>query len=111
MANLVFRETNRDIFEAILDGTKKVETRAASPKYQNFKIGDKITLVCGSDKVEKEIKSVNYFKSIDEMLKNYEVSDINPYCKTENELREVYLSFPNYEEKLKEYGLVALEFV
>lgn len=111
MANLVFREINRDIFEAILNGSKKVETRAASPQYQNFKKGEKITLVCGDQKEKKTIKSVHYFKSIDEMLTKYKVSDINPYCKTENELKEVYLSFPNCEENLKEYGLVALEFV
>ncbi|MBI5913245.1 hypothetical protein HY839_02260 [Candidatus Azambacteria bacterium] len=42
---LKFRAKNRDIFEAIRDGRKKVETRAATEKFRDIKSGDTVTLV------------------------------------------------------------------
>lgn len=42
---LRFREVNRDIFEAIQDGSKKVETRAATVRYQKIKKGDYVMLI------------------------------------------------------------------
>lgn len=44
---LRFRAINRDTFQAIRVGTKKVETRAATIKYRDIKVGDVITFVCG----------------------------------------------------------------
>jgi ASC-1-like (ASCH) protein len=85
---LRFRAVNRDIFEAICDGTKKIETRAATIKFQNIKEGDKLVLVCGKGKVEKVVKTADYVASIAALLKKYKVKDINPFIKTANDLEK-----------------------
>jgi ASC-1-like (ASCH) protein len=106
---LKFREVNRDIFEAILRGEKKVETRAASPKFLNLKTGDILRMVCGKDYFEKIAKKVTIFKTIEDLLDIYKVEDINPSMKSAEELRKMYYSFPEYEEKIKKYGIIAIE--
>jgi ASC-1-like (ASCH) protein len=106
---LKFRAVDRDIFEAIRSGKKKVETRAGTEKYKNIKPGDKIELICRYKKFEKEITKVQRFKTIRAMLKKYKPVQISPFCKTEGELRDMYYSFPEYKEKLRKYGLVAFE--
>lgn len=102
-----FREVNRDTFEAICAGKKKIETRAGTERYRDVVMGDIVTLVCGKDKFEKKVKSTEHFKTIGALLKKYEPHDINPKAKTEKELRAMYTSFPNYSEKIKKYGIVA----
>lgn len=102
-----FREINRDTFDAIRAGRKKVETRAATEKYRGVQEGDVITLVCGKDRFEKKVKKAEHFRTIGAMLKIYEPSVINPNAKTEKELRAMYASFPSYSEKLKRHGIVA----
>jgi ASC-1-like (ASCH) protein len=104
-----FREVDRDSFEAIRNGRKKVETRAASSKYSTINSGDSIIIVCGSDKFVKIVKKATRFKSISEMLLRYKVEDINPFVKSEEELEKMYYSFPNYKEKIKDFGLMAYE--
>ena len=111
MKQLRFRETNSDIFEAVRDGKKKVETRAATPKFTDIKIGDNIELICGKDKFVKSVKKVEIFKTVSELLKKNKVEEINPEIKSEKELEEMYLSFPDYEEKIKKYGLIAFELI
>jgi len=107
---LKFKAVNKDIFEAILNGSKKVETRAATTKFKNLKAGDIVLLVCGKDQAEKKIKEVQIFKSIGDLVGVYKVSDINPDLKTQEELTKMYYSFPNYREKIDKYGLIAMEF-
>ena len=86
-----------------------VETRAATTKYQNIKAGDTLILVCGRDKFEKQIKKATKFKSITSMLKKYKIRDIMPELATNQELEMAYYSYPGYREKIKKYGLIALE--
>lgn len=106
---LRFRAINRDTFDAIRDGRKKVETRAATVKYRDIKVGDTIVFVCGKDKFERRVKTATRLKTIAAMLKKYSVRDINPQCATANELRDMYYAFPGYREKIKKFGLIALE--
>ena len=100
---------NRDIFEAIGSGEKKVDTRAASPKFINIKSGDVLKIVCGKDYFERVAKKVTIFKTIEELLENYKVEDINPSMKTVDELNQMYYSFPGYREKIEQYGIIAIE--
>ena len=102
-----FREINRDTFNAIRTGRKKIETRAGTVKYKAVKVGDIITLVCGKSSFEKKIKKAEHFRTIGAMLKKHKFSDIDPKAKTEKEMRTMYLSYPNYSEKIKKHGLVA----
>lgn len=106
---LRFRTVDKDIFEAIKNGRKNVETRAATARYKNIKKGDALTLVCGKDKFQKIIKTVKTFKTIRALLKKYKPSEINPNLKSAKELEEMYNSFPGYREKIKKSGLIALE--
>lgn len=106
---LGFRETNQDIFEAIRNGKKKVETRAATVKYQNIKAGDTLVLVCGKDRFEKKVKAVKVYKSIAALVKKYKPGEIIPGLKTAKELEAAYYSFPGYKEKIAKVGLLALE--
>ena len=105
---LRFRSVNKDIFDAINHGKKKVETRAATKKYSSIVPGDIVVLICGSKKIEKQIKKVELFPSITSILKRYKPSDINPNTHTEQEARLAWYSFPGYKEKIKKYGLIAM---
>ena len=107
---LRFRAVNRDTFEAIRDGSKKVETRAASVKYQNIKAGDIIVFSCGKDRFQKIVKSSLTFKTIAALLRKYKFKDIEPKAVTAQELYDAYYSYTGYREKIKKFGLIALEF-
>lgn len=106
---LRFRAVNRDIFNAIRNGKKKVETRAASIRYLNIKAGDKVTLVCGKTHFEKEVRRVRKFPSVRALTRVYRPASINLKCRTTKELETMYFTFPGYREKLKRHGIVALE--
>jgi len=106
---LRFRAINKDIFEAVKDGRKKAETRAATKKFKNICVGDRLVLVCGKQKFEKTVKAARHFKTIKAMLKKYNIGQINPWVSTEKELTQIYHKFPGYKEKIKKYGLIAFE--
>lgn len=106
---LRFRAVNRDIFEAIRVGKKKIETRAGSPRYFNIEAGDTLVFICGKDRFEKRAKKVKKFKDIKSLLKAYKPQDINPKTRNLEESEKMYYSFPGYKEKIKKYGLIAIE--
>ena len=106
---IVFAQINKDIFEDIRSGKKKVETRAGSVKYQKIKSGDTLIMSCGGKKFQKKIKKVAYFKSIKEILKKYTPEEINPRTHSEREATEMYHSFSGYKEKIKKFGIIAFE--
>lgn len=106
---LKFRAVDQEIFEAVLNGKKKVETRAFTAKYKDIKAGDELIFSCGKDKFSKKIKKVKVFKSIADLLKKYKPRQINPNCKTTEELTAMYHGFPGYKEKIKKSGLLAME--
>lgn len=99
---------NRDIFEAIRKGNKKIETRAATKRYRAIKDGDIIIFVCGDKKFKKRVKKVELFKSIDAILKKYKPETINPKNRTAADARKMWYSFPGYKEKIRKYSLVAV---
>lgn len=106
---LRFGAANKDIFDAIKEGKKKIETRAASIKFRNIKAGDIVILSCGAQKFEKHVRSARIFKTVRAMLRNYKPREINPRISTEAELIDIYYSFPGYRDKIKKFGLIALE--
>lgn len=106
---LKFRAVNRDIFEAICDGRKKVETRACDEKFRDITQGDVVMLMCEDDTFTKTVQSVEVFATIEALLEKYAPQDINPACATADDIRAMYYSFPGYKEKIEEHGLIALE--
>lgn len=106
---LRFRAVNRDIFNAIRRGVKKVETRAATERYRSIQKADIVRFVCGKDRFEMSVVRVRRFRSIAGLLKKYSPKEINPTVKTKAELARIYYSFPGYREKIRKHGLVAIE--
>jgi len=106
---LRFRAVNEDIFQAIKNGKKKVETRAGTIKFRNIKKGDILKFVCGGKSFEKKIARVTVFKTIPELIKKYKIKEINPAANSAEDLIKIYYSFPGYKEKIKEFGLIAME--
>ena len=49
-----FRAINKDIFDAIKSGKKKIETRAATVRCRNIKAGEGVLLVCGKGRFSKK---------------------------------------------------------
>jgi len=107
---LKFRAIDKDIWQAIKIGKKRVETRAATVRYRNMKAGDIVIFSCQQQKFERQVKKVKIFKSIIALLKNYKVKDINPNFSTTQELVKMYSSFSRYKEKINKYGIIAIEF-
>ena len=61
---LKFRAANRDIFDAIKDGSKSVETRAATQRYRDIKTGDIVKLSCGGESFQKKLNAQKYFRQL-----------------------------------------------
>ena len=105
---LKFREADKIFFNAIRDGRKTVETRAATPQYRRIKRGDRLIFQCGKRKIEKKVKEIYLFKNIDELLDRLDLESIMPDISSKGEAKKVWYSFPGYREKIAKYGLVAL---
>ena len=86
-----------------------METRAGTERYKNIKAGDTVVLVCGKERFEKIVKKAEIFKSIKSLIKTYPIKKIMPNISSEKELQNAYYSYPNYKEKIKNFGLIALE--
>lgn len=106
---LKFKVTNKADFDRLREGTKTVETRAASPKYQSVAPGDVLVFVCGKQRFSKTIKKKHHFKSINAMFKKINFKKIWPMAKSAKEPEKIYYSYPNYEEKIKKFGIYAFE--
>jgi ASC-1-like (ASCH) protein len=78
---LRFREVDRSGYNDIVDGHKSVETRAATVKYKPIQAGDMLVITCGKERIEKPIKAVRYFSSIDELFANIELKKVMPQAK------------------------------
>lgn len=104
-----FRATDKNIFNAVCSGKKSVETRAATPKYQDVEPGDKLTFTCTGSSCQKIVKTVHYFSSVDALLAYFPPESINPELETVQEIEEMYSSFPGYKNKIETYGLAAWE--
>lgn len=103
---LRFRANDKS-FEKIIDNRKTVETRAATDKYKKVKVGDRLVIVCGKNRLEKEVKKVEHFKSIEAMIKKIPFRKVMPSVSSVAEMKKVYEGYTGYKEKLKKFGLVA----
>ncbi|MDO8469572.1 MAG: hypothetical protein Q7S84_00945 [bacterium] len=106
---LRFRKANKNIWRAIKNGTKRVETRAATPRYQRIGVGERVRFVCGTQSFTKSVRHVRMFRTVPALTRAYRVKDINPFYTTTRELTAMYRTFPGYTEKIKRYGIVAFE--
>lgn len=106
---LRFRQVDKERFEEVRSGLKSIETRAATIKYQPIQKGDTITFVCGKDRFVKEIAAVSHFATPEEMVKKLPLQKIMPMVTSLEEMKKRYYSYPGYEEKIKQHGILAFE--
>ena len=107
---LVFNKLNKDIFEMLRSGKKRIETRAATAKYKKIEVGQDVEFSCDGQRFAKMVSKITHFDSIETLLKNYTPSDINPKLKTKEEIVGMYHTFPGYKEKIEKDGIIAIEF-
>ncbi|HRH31284.1 MAG TPA: hypothetical protein PK950_01330 [Candidatus Paceibacterota bacterium] len=107
---LRFRAADRSDYNRIKDGTKSVETRAATEKYKDVAKGDVLVIVCGKERMTKTIRRVRHFKTLTAMFKAIPMKKIMPSTvKTIADARKIYYGYSGYKEKLAKFGVVAWE--
>jgi ASC-1-like (ASCH) protein len=104
---LRFRAIDKKNFDEVKNGSKPIETRAATVKYQPIEVGDELMFVCDGEKFSKKITKKEHFNSIDEMIKKIPFNDIMPSVKSVDEMKKAYSSYSGYDEKIKEFGIFA----
>ena len=106
---LKFRQVDKKSFDDIKSGAKSVETRANSSKYQSIQVGDTLTFSCGGEKFSKTVTKKYLWKSIDQMVKEISFKKIMPDVASVEEMKKIYSSYPNYDAKIREFGLVGFK--
>jgi ASC-1-like (ASCH) protein len=104
-----FREVDRARFNEIKSGVKSVETRAATEKYQSIKVGDEITFTCGADTFSKKVNKVYHWSTVEAMVSEVGLKKIAPNLDTIEQLKDAYVTYPNYPEKIDKYGILGFE--
>ncbi len=106
---LRIREVDRNFLKVLKSGEKTIETRAATSKYHKIKKGDILKFTCGNEFLEKKVAKVSLFKDIDSLIKKLNPKKIMPQVSSIKEVKEIWRSWPNYEEKIRRYGIVTFE--
>ncbi len=98
------------IFSCLKNGSKSIDTRAATAKYRNIKSGDTLVFVCGGKKLSKQVKEARRFKTIPGLKRALKYKKIMPWLKSSKDMEKEYYKFSGYKEKIKKFGLIAFEF-
>ncbi|MEK7515584.1 MAG: hypothetical protein AAB555_01450 [Patescibacteria group bacterium] len=106
---LRFRAVDKKNFEEVKNAIKSIETRAGTIKYQPIEVGDTLTFVCEEDRCVRKIVKKFHWPSIDAMVKEIDFKKVMPSIESVDEMKKMYTSYPNYEEKIKEHGLFGFE--
>ena len=103
------RQVDKFVLDSIRDGKKTIETRAATDRYCKIKEGDILVFVCGGEKLEKEVKKVDYYKNIDEMAKAIDFKKIMPFVNSTEEMKGVYYNWTGNRDKIDKFGLAVFK--
>lgn len=103
---LVFRAGDKS-FDAIVDGRKTVETRAATPKYRKVAVGDELVVRCGEDTITKVVKRVEIYLGVDELVAAVGLNNVMPLVENVEQAKQEWYSYPGYRDKIAQHGLVA----
>lgn len=104
-----FREQDKNSFDAIRSGEKRIETRAATEKYTVIEAGDMIVFECARETFSKTVVVRYLWKTVEAMVKEVPLKKVIPWVETVEEAKAVYASFPGYEEKIKQFGIVGFD--
>lgn len=103
---LRLRASDKQVFEDIRTGLKEIETRAATVKYQGIREGDTLTFSCAGERFSKKVMRVYRWPSIDAMASEVAFRKVMPRAASVEAMKAAYASYPGYEGKLREYGLI-----
>ena len=106
---LHFRQVDHKNFDEVANGTKSIETRAATIKYLPIEVGDTLTFVCGKDRLVKKVMKKYHWPSIEVMTMEIPFRRIMPSIASVDEMKKIYGSYPGYIEKIKEFGILGFE--
>jgi ASC-1-like (ASCH) protein len=106
---LRFRAGDRANFLEIENCLKTVETRAATEKYRAIRPGDTLVFTRGKSRLYKRVGRVRIFKNIAAMVKAIPFKKVMPSVPSIKAMRDAYYGYPNYREKIKKHGIIALE--
>lgn len=106
---LPFLKIHKHTFDLIKGGRKKIETRAGNPEYLQIREGDSIEFSCGNEKIIRKVKKVSHYKNLDNLLSVYKSNEINPEISSSKKLKQRYIKFPKYKQRIKEYGILVFE--
>ncbi len=104
---LRIRKIDKTVFDSIKNKKKIIETRAATNKFRKIEKDDILVFVCEDKRLEKQIKQVKLFESIDKMLEKIDFKKVMPFVNSADEMKKVYYSFSGYKEKIDKFGLIA----
>lgn len=102
---LRFRAVDKDNFDEIKSHAKSIETRAATVKYRPIEVGDTLTFVCERERLVKKVVKKFHWPSIDTMAREIDFKKVMPSVSSVNEMKKVFSSYPNYDTKIRKYGL------
>lgn len=91
---LRFRAKDKRNFLELKAGLKSIETRAATERYRKIAKGDVLAIVCGKNRIEKKVKRVRIFASIDAMFKKIPYRKIMPAVESKAAAKKVYAGYP-----------------
>jgi ASC-1-like (ASCH) protein len=106
---LKFRAVDKVNFENVRSGIKSIETRAATVRYQPIEVGDELVFSCDGDSFSKKVAKKYHWPSIDAMVKEIDFKKVMPKVDSVEEMRKRYASYPDYEQKIEEFGLLGFE--
>jgi len=108
---LRFRAADKKNFDEVKSGVKSIETRAGTVKYQPIEVGDTLTFVCGKSRCVKKIVKKFHWPSINAMVKKIDFKKVMPSVDSVEEMKKIYASYPDYEQKIKKYGLLGFKLM
>ena len=100
----------KQYFEAIKNGSKTVEGRVNSAKFQELKPGMimQFALPESHETIPCIITGIYRYTSFEDMLKSEGVEQMLPGTQSLQEAIELYESFPGYKEEVKTQDALAL---
>lgn len=101
-----------EVFDIVLNGVKDVEVRVNDEKRRKLNIGDTLIFLKRPEEVEKlcaKVTNLVYFNSFEEVVDAYDMKRIYLDGTTREEYVNLMKKFYS-DEKVKKYGVVAIEF-
>lgn len=98
----------RQYIDFIARGQKTHEGRVDTQYFSNYKVGDIVTWSAGNTEVTTRITSRRKYSSFREMLLDTGYKNMVPDAKSLDHAVQIYNSIPNYEERARRFGVIAM---